>query len=75
MRLLKNHTRVSLVVFGVIISALTFVTILNQITKNTFAEEENGSYLVSESHFVTFYDQGKKHTVKTSAETVGEALT
>ena len=75
MRLPKNHTRVSLVVFGVVISALTFVTILNQITKNTFAEEENGSYLVSESHFVTFYDQGKKHTVRTSAETVGEALT
>lgn len=75
MRLPKNHTRVSLVVFGVIISALTFATVFKQITKNTFAEEENGSYHVSESHFVTFYDQGKKHTVKTSAETVGEALT
>lgn len=74
MRLPINHTRVSLAVFGVTIIALTFATILNQITKNTFAEEENGSYLVSESHFVTFYDQGKKHTVKTSAATVSEAL-
>lgn len=74
MRLIKNHTRVSVVVFGAILFALTFATVLKQVTKNTFAEDNDGSYLVSESHFVTFYDQGKKHTVKTSASTVGEAI-
>ena len=64
-----------MVIFGVIIFALTFATVLKQITKDTFAEDDNGSYLVSESHFVTFYDQGKKHTIKTSAATVAEAIT
>ncbi len=64
-----------MVFFGAIIFALTFATILKQITLNTFAEDDNGSYFVSESHFVTFYDQGKKHTVKTSAATVAEAIT
>lgn len=39
----------------------------------TFADGE-GAVLIDESHFVTFYDEGERLTVRTDAATVGEAL-
>jgi len=53
-------------VFGVTFAKNTFV--------NTYAETEEGIYEEAEEHFVTFYDDGKKLTVKTTAKTVKEAL-
>lgn len=42
---------------------------------STYASgEEDTSFVVSESKYVTFYDGGERLTVKTEAHTVGEAL-
>lgn len=53
-------------VFGVTFAKNTFV--------NTYAETEDGIYEEQDEHFVTFYDDGKKLTIKTTAKTVKEAL-
>ncbi|MBR2864014.1 G5 domain-containing protein [Candidatus Saccharibacteria bacterium] len=73
MRLPKNHIRVSLLIFGIVIVALIFASIMKFTTNDTFADDD-GEHKLVEPHFVTFYDQGKKLTVKTDAVTVGEAL-
>ena len=55
--------------------AFTFgVTMAKNMTVNTYAEDETGIYEEQEEHFVTFYDDGEKLTVKTNARTVKEAL-
>lgn len=74
MRLKSKRNRLSLVVFGVIIIAMVFSSVSKAITMNTFAEGSGISGDITEPHFVTIHDQGKKLTVKTSAVTVGEAL-
>lgn len=50
------------------------VTFAKNAMVNTYAENENGIYEEAEEHFVTFYDDGQKLTVKTTARTVKEAL-
>lgn len=75
MRLPKNHTRVSLFIFGIMVVAAVFATVLDAVTSKTFAAEEGGEHRLIEPHFVTIHDQGKKLTVKTDAVTVIEALT
>ncbi len=40
----------------------------------TYAEGENETYVDATAHFVTFYDEDTKLTVKTEAQTVSEAL-
>ncbi len=74
MRLPKNHTRVSLFVFGIVIVAAIFASVLRAITNDTFAAEEATEHRLVEPHFVTIYDQGKKLTIKTDAVTVNEVL-
>ncbi len=74
MRLPKNHTRVSLFIFGVVLFAFIFASVVKIITPNTFAETDTSEQASSEPHFVTIYDQGKKLTIKTLAVTVDEAL-
>ncbi|MBR3264071.1 G5 domain-containing protein [Candidatus Saccharibacteria bacterium] len=74
MRLPKNHLKTSLIISGVVISALVFATIFKYVTKNTFAGNELALPATGDIHYVTIYDQGKKLTVKTNAVTVGEAL-
>lgn len=74
MRLPKNHLKMSLIISGVILSALVFVTVAKTITANTFADNEAGIQVDTEDHHITIYDQGKKLTVKTDAITVDEAL-
>jgi len=74
MRLPKNHVKVSLIISGVVLSALVFVSLLKVITPNTFANNGAALAATGDIHFVTIYDQGKKLTVKTNAVTVGEAL-
>lgn len=74
MRLHANRTRLSLVVFGIAVVAMVFVSILNAVTRNTIAATSDTSGMIAESHFITIHDQGKKFTIKTNAVTVGEAL-
>ncbi|MBQ3325873.1 G5 domain-containing protein [Candidatus Saccharibacteria bacterium] len=75
MRLPKNHTRVSLFIFGIVVVAAVFATLLNAVTSKTFATDDNSEHRLIEPHFVTIHDSGKKLTVKTDAVTVIEALT
>lgn len=58
----------------IFVVALFFGVFLTWGAKSTFADNEDGVYIESENHFVTFYDDGEKLTVKTNAATVGEAL-
>ena len=74
MRLHSRRNRLSLVVFGVIIVAMVFSSVAKAITMNTFAEDSGVSGDITEPHFVSIHDQGKKLTIKTDAVTVGEAL-
>lgn len=73
MRLSKNIDKALIISLGLILS-LIFGMFITKGIKNTYADTEDGVYVESESHFVTFYDNGEKLTVKTTAETVGEAL-
>ncbi|MBR3332173.1 G5 domain-containing protein [Candidatus Saccharibacteria bacterium] len=73
MRLSRKIDQV-LTMFLIISVTLVFGVFISMWNKNTFAESEDGVYAESADHFVTFYDNGEKLTVKTSAETVGEAL-
>ncbi len=74
MRLNSKTNRLSLVVFGVIIIALVFASVAKAVTHNTYADESGISHDITEPHFVTIHDQGKKLTIKTQAVSVGEAL-
>ena len=73
MKLSKNIDKALSITLGLILT-LIFGMFISQSFKNTYAESEDGVYIESENHFVTFYDDGEKLTVKTNAETVGEAL-
>ena len=47
---------------------------VNHNNHDTFAGNEDGIYEEATENFVSFYDEGRKLTVKTDAKTVGEAL-
>ena len=74
---MKLNHKLDKIMFLGIVFMLAFifgVTIAKNMSVNTYAENENGIYEETEDHFVTFYDDGKKLTVKTTAKTVKEAL-
>ena len=73
MELSKRIDKALIITLGLILTLIFGMFITHGIS-NTYAETEDGVYVESENHFVTFYDNGGKLTVKTSAETVGEAL-
>ena len=73
MRLSKRIDKALAITLGVILSLIFWMFITHSIS-NTYAETEDGNYIESENHFVTFYDNGEKLIVKTNAETVGEAI-
>lgn len=75
MELEKKFNRILMVFVAVALVALAGV-FLTMLSRNTFAEtEENPDIFVTDGErFVTFYDDGKKLTVRTEALTVGEAL-
>lgn len=58
----------------VFLISLTVGMCVSRNTMPTFAEGEDMVFVESEEHFVTFFDNGEKLTVKTDAVTVGEAL-
>lgn len=74
MRLPKNHVKMSLIISGVVVSALVFASLLKIITPNTFANNAASLAPSGDIHYVTIYDQGKKLTIKTDAITVADAL-
>lgn len=74
MKLDKKLDRV-MVLLTAFMMAFTFgVTMAKNMTVNTYAEDETGVYEEQDEHFVSFYDDGEKLTVKTNARTVKEAL-
>ncbi len=54
---------------------LFFSIIYTLNTRTTYAEGDETAVAVADEYYVNFYDDGNKLTVKTSAKTVGEALT
>ena len=74
MRLPKNMDR-ALLIATFMIFAFILVLAVGDANQRTFAEGDEAVISnVTGEKFVTFYDEGRKLTVKTSAETVGEAL-
>lgn len=53
---------------------LIFGMVMELKPRDTFAEGEEATNAVSDEHFVNFYDNGEKLTVRTTAKTVGEAI-
>ena len=73
MKLPRNVDRILGIVTVFIVSfILAFAANYNN--NDTFAGNEEGIYKEAAEYFVTFYDEGEKLIVKTSASTVGEAL-
>ena len=65
----------ALLLVTVFLMAFVFgTTMAKNMMVNTYAESEDGVYEEQEEHFVTFYDDGNKPTVKTTASTVKDAL-
>ena len=74
---MKLEKRADKFMFFATVFMLAFVfgvTMAKNMMVNTFAETEEGIYEEQEEHFVTFYDDGGKLTIKTTAKTVKEAL-
>lgn len=74
MKLGRRADRVLLIATIFCVAFVFGMTIVKNTTVNTYAESEDGIYEEHEEHFVTFYDNGEKLTVKTAAATVKEAL-
>ncbi len=74
MRLLRISDKALMIITVFMMSAVFGAVAASQFKNDTFADSENGVFVESEEYFVTFYDEGNRLTVKTSAETVGEAL-
>ncbi len=74
---MKLDHKLDKIMFLGIVFMLAFVfgvTFAKNMMVNTYAETEDGIYEEAEEHFVTFYDNGEKLTVRTTARTVKEAL-
>lgn len=63
-----------LVLMAISSIVLVFVAVISGLTHATFADNEDGTYVVTEAKYVNIYDEGEKLIVKTTAKTVGEAL-
>ena len=74
---LSRKTDYALTIFACISFAAVFACLIHYFSSRvTFADanNDNGTFVVSEEHYVAIYDQGVKLTVKTDAATVREAL-
>ena len=74
MKLDRKLDRVMLFATIFLLAFVLGTTLAKNMLVNTYAEAEDGVYEETEEHFVTFYDDGEKLTVKTTARTVKEAL-
>lgn len=73
MRLSRKIDRILVVAVSLVVF-FAFVSIFKMNSDSTYAEGEGELFSEDVSHFVTFYDEGVRLTVKTEAKTVGEAL-
>lgn len=75
MKLAKRFDQALGVILAVFLVVL-FGVFVNITVHNTFAEENNSdqTYQVGGPHYVTFYDDGEKLIVRTTATTVREAI-
>ncbi len=73
MKLPRSFDRI-LLVLTVFLVTFTVAAMVSTEVKKTFAQSEEGVYEESVEKFVTFYDEGKRLTVRTDAATVGEAI-
>lgn len=74
MKLPKNIDRLLLCVTAFILTFVFSFEVLRGNNSKTYAENDGDLIVASAEHFVTFYDEGEKLTVKTNAATVKEAL-
>ncbi|MBQ9017810.1 G5 domain-containing protein [Candidatus Saccharibacteria bacterium] len=74
MKLPRTVDRVLLLVTVFILSFVGAFALQKNHSVDTYADNENGTFIEAEEYFVTFYDEGERLTVKTDAPTVGEAL-
>lgn len=72
MRLSKKFDYI-LILVAIISLGLLFVSLLSRKTENTFADGVTAVSQSSEHHLI-IYDQGEKLSIKTTAQTVGEAI-
>lgn len=73
MRLLRRFDK-ALILFFMTAIVLVFVFLAKVNSSRTFADTEVEISVNESANFVTFYDEGKKLTVKTNVKTVGDAL-
>ena len=74
MKLDKKADKILFLATVFLLAFIFGVTFAKNTMVNTYAETEEGIYEEAEEHFVTFYDNGEKLTVRTTARTVKEAL-
>ena len=74
MRLSRKTDRI-LVIAILLTLFFAFASIFKMNSGPTYAEGDGETFSEFDAHFVTFYDEDSKLTVKTEAKTVGEALT
>lgn len=74
MKSIRRVDRVLLIATVFMLSAVFGAMTAKNALINTYAEGENGVYEEQDEHFVTFFDEGKKLTIRTTAGTVSEAL-
>lgn len=73
MKLSRKFDKILIWAFILSLMAI-FAGFLKFNSAKTFADNESGIYIESESKYVTFYDNGERLIVKTTANTVAEAL-
>ena len=73
---MKLPGKMDRILVAIAVLALIFVGIfaIGESRHKTFADTEDSASTALGDYFVTFYDEGKRLTVKTDAETVGEAI-
>ncbi len=67
----------ALVIMLIFSIGMFFVSVVDMVTRSTYAESNNEDVLLSgdeSSRYIVFYDSGKKLIAKTESTTVGEAL-
>ena len=74
MEIKRGSNRLMFLLLVFLISFILGITMAKSALVNTYAEGEDTVFEDTEEHFVTFYDDGAKLTVKTNARTVKEAL-
>lgn len=71
---LSRKVERALILLGVAVLVFVFGFLIKINSEATFADSEGGDVSSEGVNFVTFYDSGKKLTIKTNAKTVSDAV-